>query len=251
MKRKILAGTCILLALFFLVSCDTPTDIPGTPDVPGDPLPPKPPLPPDGPAPTDPGDITPPTPPPPPPDDEVVFDSVVDSNNQFALDLYSRYKEKEGNVFFSPFSISSALAMTYEGARGQTAYEIREVFHFPGIDVLRSGYEGIFQEINKADKDYKLHSANALWAEQDYVFIQDYFDTVEKYYSGGVTNLDFKTKPEESRVIINDRVEEKTEDLIKDLIPEGVITPLTRLVLTNAIYFKGTWVWQFDEEDTH
>jgi serpin B len=182
----------------------------------------------------------------------LISSSVVDANNQFGLDLYSKYKSKDGNIFFSPYSISSALAMTYEGARGQTAEEIQNVFHFPSdMEKIRSDFVSIYNELNKADKPYKLTTANALWAQKDYPFVTDYFSTVEKYYDGKVTNLDFKTDTENSRITINTWVENKTNNRIKDLIPQGAIDPLTRLVLTNAIYFKANWSIQFDNQSTN
>jgi len=176
---------------------------------------------------------------------------IIEANNKFAVDLYSEYKSEEGNIFFSPYSISTALAMTYEGAKGQTAEEMQSVFYFPEDDsVRRSGYASLYNEINKGDKKYKLSTANALWAEQDYTFLDEYFDLINQYYDGKVTNLDFKTDLENSRITINNWVEDKTNDKIKDLIPSGLITSITRLVLTNAIYFKGEWVKQFNEEET-
>jgi len=180
------------------------------------------------------------------------INNVVDANNQFALDYYSQLKEKDsGNIFFSPFSISSALAMTYEGAKGQTAEEMRSVFYFPADENLRrTEYAAILGELNKGDKEYKLSTANALWAQKDYQFLTDYFNRVEKYYGGKANNLDFKNDPEGSRITINNWVEDQTNDKIRDLIPRGVIDALTRLVLTNAIYFKGEWVKQFNLEDT-
>ncbi|MFC1768569.1 serpin family protein [Nanoarchaeota archaeon] len=177
--------------------------------------------------------------------------TVVDANNQFALDYYNQIKGGDGNIFFSPYSISTALAMTYEGARGDTAKEMASVFYFPkGDTIRRSSYAKIYSDINKKDKSYKLHTANALWAEQTYKFLDNYLSTVETYYGGKTTNLDFKTKSEESRVTINKWVEDQTNNKIKDLIPSGVLTPITRLVLTNAIYFKGTWFKEFDKKDT-
>jgi serpin B len=178
--------------------------------------------------------------------------SSVDANNQFALDLYSRYKSKDENIFFSPYSISSALAMTYEGARGQTADEIQRVFHFSSDkDKMRSDFLNVYNELNKADKPYKLTTANALWAQKDYPFIQDYFNTVEKYYDGKVTNLDFRLETENSRKTINAWVENKTNDRIKNLIPKGALDPVTRMVLTNAIYFKANWSQQFNNQTTY
>lgn len=177
--------------------------------------------------------------------------SVVNANNQFAFDLYSRYKSKGGNIFYSPYSISSTLAMAYEGARGKTAEEMRAVFHFPqDASVRRESFLKIDQQTNKKDKKYKLNIANGLWAQRDYKFLDDYFGMVEKYYGGKVTNLDFANETEKSRLTINDWVKEQTNNKIKDLIPQGVLTPTTRLVLTNAIYFKGFWLKQFDKKYT-
>ena len=177
--------------------------------------------------------------------------AVVNANNEFAFDLYSKYKdEKEGNIFFSPYSISTAMAMTYEGARGQTAKEIQSVFHFPEESIRRPGFARLYNEINKKDKEYQLSTANALWAQEDYKFLDEYFSTIKRYYDGDVTNLDFIKETEKSRVTINKWVEDQTKNKIKDLIPRGSITYDTRLVLTNAIYFKGEWVLQFDKKKT-
>ncbi len=176
---------------------------------------------------------------------------VVDANNQFAFDLYQKYKSQEGNIFFSPYSISSALAMTYEGARGQTALEIASVFHFPqDTSQMRPAFAQEYNNINAPGKPFLLSTANALWAQQNYKFLDSYFATIGSYYGGKVTNLDFVGNTENSRVTINKWVEEQTNSKIKDLIPQGEIDTMTRLVLTNAIYFKGTWVWQFDKKNT-
>ena len=176
---------------------------------------------------------------------------VIEANNRFAINLYSQYKSEEGNIFFSPFSISTAMAMVYEGAEGKTAKEIKSVFGFPKYDnSRRNQYSNLLSEINKKDKEYALKTANALWAEQDFHFLDEYLTTVEKYYGGKTTNLDFKNEWEASRLIINNWVEDKTNDKIKDLLSEGVIDSLTRLVLTNAIYFKAKWLIQFDADKT-
>jgi len=177
--------------------------------------------------------------------------SVIDANNQFAFDLYSRYKSQDGNIFFSPYSISTALAMTYEGARGKTADEMQAVFHFPKDDTLRrNSFLELYNGINIKDKPYTLKTANALWAQKDYTFLDSYFSLVKRYYGGNVTNLDFAGQTEESRLTINRWVEEQTDNKIKDLIPKKNIDSLTRLVLTNAIYFKGLWAKQFDKAKT-
>ncbi len=182
-------------------------------------------------------------------------DNVVDANNRFAFDLYSHLAEdpefKDGNLFFSPFSLSSALAITYEGARGITAEEIRSVFHFPAnLSVMRSGFSEIIAGINSPSNTYTLRTANALWAEKTYSFLPEYISAAERYYGGKTTNLDFTHSPDESRVIINTWVEDQTEDRIRNLLSEGSIDPATRLVITNAIYFKGSWVKKFDERNT-
>ena len=176
---------------------------------------------------------------------------VVDANNQFAFDFYSELdKSEQGNVFYSPYSIFAALAMTYEGAKGQTADEMKSVFHFPESSTLRPNFAAIYNNINKKDKEYKLSTGNALWVQQDYVFLEDYLISVEDFYGGKAANLDFVKETEKSRQTINSFIEEQTNDKIKDLIPQGVLSPMTRLVLTNAIYFKGTWEWEFDKSDT-
>lgn len=176
---------------------------------------------------------------------------VVNANNQFAFELYSELNKAEtGNMFYSPYSMSAALAMTYEGARGQTADEMKSVFHFPETNVLRPNFAAIYNEINRKDKEYQLNTGNALWIQQDYPFLEEYISTVENYYGGKATGVDFVKETEKSRQTINQFIEEQTNNKIKELIPKGVLDIDTRLVLTNAIYFKGTWQWEFDESDT-
>jgi len=181
---------------------------------------------------------------------------VVNANNQFAFDLYKqldeeqKQKEENKNVFYSPYSISTALAMTYEGAKGKTAEEMKEVFYFPENSILRPNSAAVYNNINKGDKNYELKTGNALWLQQDYPFLEDYLTRVEDYYGGKAANLDFISETEKSRQTINIFIEEQTNNRIKDLIPQGVLKPDTRLVLTNAIYFKGTWEWEFDKSDT-
>lgn len=176
---------------------------------------------------------------------------VINSNNQFAIDIYSELSKDEGNIFFSPYSVSTALAMVYEGARGKTAEEIQAVFHFP-VDntVCREGFSGIQEQLNKVNSKYKLSIANALWAQNGYKFLNEYTTVLQQYYAGKATNVDFINSTEESRQTINKWVEDKTNNKIKDLFPQGSINSLTRLVLTNAIYFKGTWAKQFEKSQT-
>ncbi len=181
--------------------------------------------------------------------------SVADANNRFAFELYSalgRDPQNSGqNLFFSPFSISSAMAIAFEGARGGTADEIQAVFHFPGDTLARrEGFLNINAGMNRNDPACTLRTANALWAEKTYPFLPGYISIAEQYYGANVTNLDFIGQPEPSRITINRWVEEKTAGKIKDLLPTGIIRSLTRLIITNALYFKGDWVKQFDPEKT-
>ncbi len=176
--------------------------------------------------------------------------SVMNANNQFALELYSELKDKEENIFFSPYSISVALAMTYEGARGQTAEEMQSVFHFPEDNsIRRSSFASLYNKINSKSAKYQLSTANALWVPKNYKLLDNYTNVVQNYYGGRATNVDFAS--EDARKTINNWVEDKTNNKIKDLFPQGSLDGKSIfLVLTNAIYFKGDWVKQFDIKET-
>ena len=179
--------------------------------------------------------------------------SVINANNQFALDFYTDLRNREAgkNIFFSPYSISTALAMVYEGARGETAEEIRNVFHFPEDDTIRkSSIAAVINLLNKEEAKHELHTANALWLQKDYQILNEYIETIERFFLGKATDVDFVGAAEEAREMINTWIEDKTKDRIKDLIPKGVLGDLTRLVITNAIYFKGNWAIQFDKQET-
>jgi len=176
---------------------------------------------------------------------------VVDANNRFAFELYSELsKTDERNIFYSPYGIFSALGMSYEGARGQTSDEMKSVFHFPEVEVLRPNFAKIYNNLNEKSKEYELRTGNALWAQYDYPLLEDYTSRVEKYYGGKAANLDFKEEAEKSRRTINLFIEEQTNNRIKDLIPAGALNPMTRLIITNAIYFKGSWWREFDKSST-
>jgi len=178
-------------------------------------------------------------------------EATVDACNGFAFDLFGRYSVDEGNILFSPYSISTALSMTYEGARGETAEEMEAVFGFLEDPSERlPSVAGIYNTLNEEGRDYALHTVNALWIQRDYPVQEDYVDAIIGYYGGDVNALDFVAEPDESRVTINEWVEERTNDRIKDLFPSGSIDADVRLVLTNAIYFKGDWLYEFDEEAT-
>jgi serpin B len=176
---------------------------------------------------------------------------VSNANNQFAMDMYfDLSKTNTENLFFSPYSIYSALAMTYEGANGATAEEMKNVFYFPENNILRPNSAAIYNIINKKEKSYELRTGNALWAQKEFSFLPEYFNLIEKYYGGKAVNLDFINELEKSRLTINDFILKQTNYKIKDLLQQNDLTDDTKLVLTNAIYFKGDWKYEFDKKDT-
>ncbi|MBM3199571.1 serpin family protein [Candidatus Woesearchaeota archaeon] len=179
-------------------------------------------------------------------------ENFVDSSNEFGFKLYSNIKGKDsGNVFFSPYSISSAMTLVYEGAEGKTEDEMRKVFGFTNdYFELRKAYKQVYEIINKREKSYDLKTANALWVEKTYKLLSDYTKTIKKYYGGKLNNLDFKNNSEGSRTKINKWVENQTNKKIKDLLPKGSVKPATKVVLTNAVHFKGDWAKPFEEKLT-
>jgi serpin B len=177
--------------------------------------------------------------------------AMVEGNNAFAIDLYGQLRTQSGNLFFSPDSISTALAMTYAGARGDTATEMAKTLHFTlPPQRLHPAMGGLLGDLNAPHDGYKLRMANALWAQQGYTFLDDFLKVTKSDYDAGLKQVDFKDAPETARLTINQWVEQQTDDKIKDLLQPGVLSSRTRLVLTNAIYFKGDWQTQFDKAQT-
>jgi serpin B len=177
--------------------------------------------------------------------------AVVQGNNAFAMDLYGKLRARGGNLFFSPESISTALAMAYAGARGNTAAQMGQALHFTLPPArLHTAMGALLKDLNAPHDSYQLHVADALWAEKDFSFKPDFLALMSTDYGAGFNPVDFKTAPEAARGTINRWVVEKTEGKIENLIPPGALTPATRLVLTNAIYFKGNWEAQFDKAAT-
>jgi len=175
------------------------------------------------------------------------FGTVYDSSNLFAFDIYRTLSKQPGNIFLSPFSISTALAMTYIGAADNTAQQMKDVLHFNLDDeTLHSGFSELISSLNQPNEKYQLSIANSMWAQEGYPFLKEFIDKVQKYYSSGLNYVDFAETTEEARQRINNWVEEKTNQRIKDIIKPGDIDSLTKLVLTNAIYFKGNWAKPFD-----
>ena len=178
---------------------------------------------------------------------------VVKGNNAFAFDLYGRLREKEGNLFLSPYSFSTALGMTYAGARGNTKTEMAKVLRFGMLDEqLHGSFGSLISDLNDRQKSkaYQLTVANALWLQKGYPFHDAFLALTKDHYEAGLENVDYSRATEAARQTINQWVERKTNDKIKDLIKPGMLNRLTRLVLTNAIYFKGSWAEEFDKKRT-
>jgi serpin B len=184
---------------------------------------------------------------------------LVGGNSAFAFDLYQALREEEGNLFYSPYSISLALAMTYAGARGETERQMADTLNFTlSQDQLHNAFNGLDLELakrgegaqGKDGEGFRLNIVNAIWGQRDYKFLGEFLDVLAENYGAGLRLLDFINAPEEARITINDWVSDQTEGRIEDLIPQGVIDALTRLVLTNAIYFNAAWLNPFDEDAT-
>jgi len=184
--------------------------------------------------------------------------ALVEDNSIFALDTYQNLPD-DGNIFFSPYSISIALAMTYAGARQSTEQQIADTLHFTlPQDRLHPVFNSLDMELSqrgqgakgKDEKGFRLNIVNAIWGQKGFTFLQNFLDTLAENYGAGIRLLDFISAPESARVTINDWVSEQTEGKIKDLIPTGAISPLTRLVLTNAIYFNAAWLNTFSKDLT-
>ena len=185
--------------------------------------------------------------------------ALVEGNSEFAFDIFQALKQEEGNLFYSPYSISLALAMTYAGAQNETATEMADTLHFTlPQEQLHPAFNWLDLELisrgetakGKDDEGFRLHIANAIWGQKDYTFLDGFLDTLGLNYGAGLRILDFINEPEPSRITINDWVSDETEGKIEDLIPQGMIDSMTRLVLTNAIYFNAAWLNPFDSDST-
>jgi serpin B len=187
---------------------------------------------------------------------------LVSGNNAFAFDLYRELRSAyDTNILASPYSVSLALAMTWAGARNATAEQMAEAMRF-ALDQteLPAAFGALSEDLTTrgtAEEDVDeqvtaraLKIANALWGETSYPFSPDYIALVGEEFKAALNLVDFKGAPEESRLEINDWIADNTNDRIKNIIPEGVITPDTRLVLANAIWFYGAWLYQFEADRT-
>lgn len=179
--------------------------------------------------------------------------STVEGNTTFALDLYKRLGNQPGNLFFSPYSLSTALAMTYAGARGLTESEMARTLHFSqsqnDVHAAFATLTACLQEIQGRNR-ITLAVANSLWCQQGYRFTDTFLNLARARYQADVRLVDFEKSAETARREINTWVERKTAERIKSLLGPGQLTPDTRLLLCNAIYFKGKWAIQFDPRHT-
>ena len=193
------------------------------------------------------------------------LDELVRGNNAFAFELYRVLNDGEGNLFYSPFSISQALAMTSAGARGETQRQMADTLHYrlpqsslhPAFNVLDRTLAsrgqapgGTPNNDGETGQYFRLNIANAVWGQEGFQFLPDFLDVLAENYGAGMMVSDFACAPDEARVRINDWVAEETEGKIKDLLPPGALDRSTRLVLTNAIYFNASWHWPFSRSNT-
>ncbi|XP_053105226.1 leukocyte elastase inhibitor-like [Hemicordylus capensis] len=180
------------------------------------------------------------------------MDKLTNTNTHFALDLFQKFCEANptGNIFFSPLSISAALAMVFLGSKDNTAAQLAKTFHFDSVEDLHSKFQALNAEINRSDATYILKLANRLYGEKTYTFLQDFLTSTQKLYGAELSTVDFLNAADSARKQINQWVEKQTEGKIPDLLSEGSVNELTKLVLVNAIYFKGSWAEKFREEDT-
>ncbi len=183
---------------------------------------------------------------------EKPLEVVADASNQFGFQLYQKVvtEKPAGNQFMSPFSVWAALSMTSEGAAGSTLKLLSKALGLPQATVLHAGLAELSRALARADAPYALAVANAIWPEKSSNINPEFLATIQKVYHGASTPMDFIGQTEASRQKINAWVEKQTNNRIKDLIPAGAIDSDTRLVLTNAIFFKGKWKQEFDKKFT-
>lgn len=193
-----------------------------------------------------------------PPVNKKEIHQLVQGNTEFALALFGELRDKKGNLLVSPYSISVALAMTWAGARGTTEGQIAEALRYPfDQNKLHPAFNSLDQSLVSNEKEaesdnqpFQLELTNSIWGQEEYPFSDAYLDTLAVNYGAGLRLLDFKSDSEAARTRINDWVEEQTNEKIKELLPAGSITELTRLALVNAVYFKADWKHTFEKEAT-
>ena len=175
--------------------------------------------------------------------------AVVNANNQFAVTMYQQLNgqsnQVDANVFFSPYSLTSAIAMLYAAAEGNTKAQIQKTFYYPSLPILNPNSAALYNQFNKPSPNYKLNTINDLWLQQGRTPNQAYIDTVKRYYGGQVNTLDFKNNTETSRQMINEKIAKHTNQMIPELLSKESTQPSTSAILTNAVYFKADWSSRF------
>ena len=186
--------------------------------------------------------------------------ALAQDNTNFALSFFNNIRQDDGNIIFSPISLSLALSMALAGAESTTEEAMIEALQFslPENEVYPT-FNALLLAIEESQKlpmedsegdEFQLNIANSIWGQAGYDFEQDFLDILARNYGAGMYMVDYIGNPETARQLINEWIEEETQEKIKDLIPEGAIDTLTRLVLANAIYFNASWQHPFDEEGT-
>ncbi|XP_064017158.1 leukocyte elastase inhibitor-like isoform X2 [Pogoniulus pusillus] len=180
------------------------------------------------------------------------MENLSNANSRFALDLLRRFNETNptGNLFYSPLSVSAALAMVLLGAKGNTESQMLKTLHFDKVEDVHSRFRTLTMDVNRSNAPYLLRLASRLFGEKTYSFLPDFLTNTQKLYGADLATVDFGRACDEARKEINQWVEEKTEGKIPDLLSEGSVSSMTKLVLVNAIYFKGNWAEKFAEADT-
>ncbi|XP_070603254.1 leukocyte elastase inhibitor-like [Erythrolamprus reginae] len=180
------------------------------------------------------------------------MEKLANANSQFALDLFQKLSEAHptSNIFFSPFSLSSALAMVVLGAQGNTASELLKTLHFDGVEDLHSVFHTLNTKINRSNAPYILKLANRLYGEKTFNFLSNFLTRTQDLYGAELSTVDFSNAPDKAEKEINQWVKKQTEGKIPELLSEGSINAMTKLVLVNAVYFKGNWEEPFEENYT-
>lgn len=180
------------------------------------------------------------------------MEQLSTANTRFALDLFRTLNENNptGNIFISPISISSALAMVVLGTRGTTAAQVSKALYFNTVEEIHSRFQSLNADINKRGAPYILKLANRLYGEKTYNFLPEFLASTQKMYGAELASVDFQHTSEDARKVINEWVKGQTEGKIPELLAAGVVDSMTKLVLVNAIYFKGNWQEKFVKEAT-